>query len=117
MSYANPVMIVAASALLLLFSRLKMRPNPAINFVSASSFAVYLFHYDPHILADYFCRASQEIYSAFNGLACLGIEFIFLTAVFTTSVILDQPRKLLWKSIEASFFSTNARIEPTVTKA
>lgn len=105
LSYANPIMIIAASALTLLFGRLRVGYNPIVNFIAASAFAAYLLHYDPHILLDYFCRISQYIYSDFDGVVCLAIEFFFIISVFAISVILDQPRKFLWKKIEKRYFS------------
>lgn len=105
LSYANPIMIIAASALTILFSRLKVGYNRYINFISASAFAAYLFHYDPHILWDYFCKTSQRIFTDFNGIDCLSLELLFITCVFAISVILDQPRKYFWSKIDALIFS------------
>lgn len=104
LSYANPIMIIAAWATVLLFTRLNVAYNRVINFVSASVFAVYLFHYDIHILQPYFCKTSQIIYANFSGLCCIAIEILFLVVVFVLSVVLDQPRKLLWKVIEKCCF-------------
>lgn len=104
LSYANPIMIAAASALTLLFGRLKVGYNCFVNFISASAFAAYLFHYDPHILMDYFCRISQQIFADFSGIACLGVELAFIISVFAISVILDQPRKFLWSKIDVLIF-------------
>lgn len=110
LSYANPIMIVAASALILLFSRIKIRYNPVVNFISASAFAAYLFHHDPYILTDYFCRISQMIYSDFNGIACIGVEMLFIIGVFMLSVVLDQPRKLFWSKIDSCVFNKKIRL-------
>lgn len=104
LSYANPVMIMAAAALTLLFGRMKIKFIPFVNFVSASAFAAYLFHYDPNILMAYFCKTSQSIFSDFNGLICLSVEFLFVISVFAISVILDQPRKYIWRIIERRVF-------------
>lgn len=110
LSYANPVMIIAASAVLLLFTRMKMRYNRMVNFISASTFAAYLFHYDPHILVKYFCKMSQIIYADFNGISCLGVETIFVISVFIFSVILDQPRRLIWRKIDRIYFHTHVLV-------
>lgn len=116
LSYANPIMIIAAAALTLFFGRLNVRYNRYINFISASAFAAYLFHYDPHIL-DYFCTISQKIYADFNGLCCIGLEVAFIISVFIISVILDQPRKYLWKKINELIFRQKSSSQPEVVKA
>lgn len=116
LSYANPIMIVAAAAFTLLFGRLNVRYNRYINFISASAFAAYLFHYDPHIL-DYFCTNSQKIYATFNGLSCIGLEMVFIVIVFAISVILDQPRKYLWNKINELIFRQKSSSQPEVIKA
>ena len=112
LSYANPIMIVAAASLTLLFSRFKIGYNRYINFISASAFAAYLFHYDPHVLVDYFCKNSQRIYADFSGLGCLAVEFIFIIGVFAISVILDQPRKYLWSKVDRLFFHQKVSSQP-----
>lgn len=110
LSYANPIMIIAASALILLFARMKVKYNRTVNFISASAFAAYLFHYDPHILLTY-CKISQNIFADFNGIGCLAVEFCFIVCVFALSVILDQPRKLLWGIIDRYYFQTKVTIK------
>lgn len=117
LSYANPIMIIAAAALTLLFGRLKIKYIPVINFISASAFAAYLFHYDPHILLDYFCKISQRIYADFSGLGCLGVELLFIVVVFIISVILDQPRKYLWNKINQLFFLRKTVAQPKLAEA
>lgn len=104
LSYANPIMIVAASALTLLFARMKVRHSAVVNFISGSVFAAYLFHYDPHILMNYFCKISQAIYDSFSGIGCIAVEFVFVISVLAISVLLDQPRKLLWRIVDNRFF-------------
>lgn len=99
MSYANPIMIVAAVSLMLLFANIKLRYNKFINFISASAFAAYLFHYDPHILQVWFCKISKFLFDNYDGILCISLEFLFLIVIFTISVILDQPRKFLWKKV------------------
>lgn len=104
MSYANPIMIIAAAALTMLFVKMKIKHNKIINYISASAFAAYLLHYDPHILKTWFCKISQTIFTNFEGLSCLSMEILFLITVFAISVLLDQPRKWIWNKLEIKFF-------------
>lgn len=108
MSYANPIMILAAASTLMLFANLKVRQSAVLNFVAASAFAAYLFHYDPNILQKHFCRISQTIFETHDGISCIVLMIAYLVIVFLIAILLDQPRKWLWKVIEKAFFSNRA---------
>lgn len=46
-NYINPFVVIGSAALLILFSSVKIKHSKIINFISASSFAVYLLHTNP----------------------------------------------------------------------
>lgn len=99
LAYCSPLVIIPSVAMVLWFSSIKIRPNRVINFIASSAFAVYLFHDFYFIRNIFYCpliRWSDSV----GGL--LGI-FGAMIAVYLISIILDQPRKLLWRYIMNSF--------------
>mgnify|MGYP007006990339 CR=1 FL=1 len=100
--YTNPLVILGATGMLLLFSSIKMRHNAVINWLAASSFAAYLFH--SIVIHNYFKPLMQSLYSEYNGLSCIAAMGIALIAFYVIAVVLDQPRKWLWKLIVKKCF-------------
>lgn len=95
-NYINPLVVIGSVGLLLLFAQIHIRPNKAINFISKSCFAVYLLHTQSN-LYPIFIKAVNSIYGQYSGLMCLSLIFGFLVLVYFVSVIIDQPRRLIWK--------------------
>lgn len=100
-AYSNPLVILGALFLLLFFSKLKMPYVKTINWLGASSFAVYLFHSEPTIRSHFFTPQVQYLYGANNGLACIILIFLFLLIIYLVSVLIDQLRILSWDKIWA----------------
>ncbi|MDE7389273.1 MAG: acyltransferase [Muribaculaceae bacterium] len=109
LAYSNPLVILQAVGLLMIFNRIHIRPNKFINWISASSFAVYLVHTNPAII-DYFKSSVLEIYNNTNSVECLVCIFGVLCAVFAASVLIDQPRKFIWKYLQR-VFPTTSKVE------
>lgn len=105
LSYANPLNILIACLYLLLFSKITVPNSKFILTLSTSSFAVYLFHYDPHILVDYFCSTSVYIFNSYNGVEMFLIYILLIFCIFAASTILDQPRIKIWELIDKRFFN------------
>ena len=97
-AYCNPLVIVGALYLLLFFSKLKMRTNSVINWIGASSFAVYLFHSQINI-REVFSRVIVKLDSCFDGVFAIGMIFLFLILVFMVAILLDQLRILAWNCV------------------
>ena len=97
-SYVSPLVIVAVLYLLLAFSKWKLGHHVWINWLGASSFAVYLLHTNMYLLKPYFLPTVRHLFIRFEGISSLLVVFAFLLAVFAVSVLLDQPRKYLWKT-------------------
>lgn len=97
-SYINPIVIVSACSLLLFFSCTKIKYNKLINYLSKSTFAVFLFHIHPAIKIYFFDRIIV-IYDSLSGAKCLFTLLLFLIVVFAISISLDLPRRFLWNFI------------------
>lgn len=97
-SYVSPLVILSALYLLLAFSKLKFSSR-IINWVAASSFAVFLLHTNPNLCRPYFIPFVQHIYNTTDSIECLMVIFVFLAFVFFLAILIDQIRILLWNFI------------------
>lgn len=107
-NYINPLVILGSAGLLMIFTIIKIKYNRFINWVAASSFAVFLVHCNPNLGTPYFKPLMQTLFSNFSSLTCLSIMFGVLVAIFLISILLDQPRKWLWKILSKRMFKTNS---------
>lgn len=98
-AYSNPLVIIGALYLFLFFSKIKMPYVKVINWLGASSFAVYLFHGQGSIRKLFFNSQVQFLYGDYSGLACIGMIFFFLCVVYLIAVLVDQLRVLSWNRI------------------
>lgn len=97
-NYCNPLVIIEAVALLLLFSNLHIRQSNIINYVASSCFAVYLFHSAEPVMP-WFKQFNADVYQATHGvLTLLAMGGIVMT-FFIVAILLDQPRKWLWRIV------------------
>ena len=108
-AYSNPFVIIGAFYLLLFFSKLNIPHNKVINWLGASSFAVYLSHSEPTVRERFFTPQIQFIYHNFSGFSCLFLIFVFLCSIYLISVLIDQLRLLSWNNIW-SLFDKNSSI-------
>ena len=97
-SYICPLVIILSLFMVIMFSKFKVQ-SKFINWVAASCFAVYLFHTHISIFYDYFKPIVAHLYSVYEGFTCLSAIGLFLLFVFSLAILLDQPRKYLWKII------------------
>lgn len=98
LSYISPTVIASALFLLLFFSKLRLQ-SKAVNFVAASSFAVFLLHTNPNICLQYFKPFAQSLYADYSGLTFLALTALFVLSVYVVAVLIDQPRKWLWRAL------------------
>lgn len=103
MSYANPLVIIGAMSLTILFSRLDLGTNKVINYISGSCFAVYLLHCSSWLFEPVYCATVARIYISSHGILCVAYIALFIISVFVLAVLLDQPRRLLWHFITSHF--------------
>lgn len=97
-AYCNPLVILGALYLLLFFSKLKMKTSRVINWIGASSFAVYLVH-SQFDIRKIFTRKIVKLYSDYDGVCAVGLIFLFLVLTFVISIFLDQFRIWAWNRI------------------
>ena len=93
--YTSPYCILYAMSLLLLFSRFRIQ-SKFINWVAASSFAVYLLHANPHIFSRY-VEFFADLYRQTDSLAYWFYTLGYLILVYIAAILADQFRIVLWK--------------------
>lgn len=103
-SYVNPMVIISALSLLLFFNGLKIK-NKLVNWLAASSFAIFLLHTNPNLCEPYFKKCVLWLYDRYDGATCLWLIFTFLLAVGMSAILIDQIRKKLWRVIVERFFN------------
>ncbi len=96
--YSNPLVIGAALALLLGFSRLTLK-SAAVNTLAASAFAIYLFHKHPFVCGQYFLPTTKAIYAHHSGFAYLALIALYLLCVAFVAIAADRVRIFLWRKI------------------
>lgn len=102
--YSNPLVISEAVGFMLFFSNLKMGHNRFINFVAKSSFAVFLLHTYYYVWEDLFTPMCKDVFHSYSGLEYLSFISCILIGIFILAIIVDQPRKWLWKAISNRLF-------------
>lgn len=90
--YLNPIIILQSVFLFMFFERLNIGTHKWINFIAASSFAVYLFHFHPLVYGKYqeTCRLLIDETSAWLTVP------LFFIAIFAFCVIADRIRILIF---------------------
>lgn len=102
-TYNSPLVIISSVYLSLFFTKLKIK-SKVVNFVGASSFAVYLIHTD-YLISDGilmgFCQRLFENHSIYYYSVAM---FVLVVGIFIIAVLVDQVRKLIWNRV-MPFFS------------
>ena len=100
--YDNPLIILSSMALLLFFCKFRFQ-SPVVNWLAASSFAVYIVHFNPYVFK-FFKRGVLYFTSTLDGgLLVLGI-FLFLSAVYLFCVFIDQIRIGMWNLLQHNIY-------------
>ena len=97
--YDSPVVILASLSLLIYFSKLHFH-SKIINWIGASSFAVFLLHTNPNLCEQHFIPMIQKIYSLNEGMVCVLNIGAFLLIIYVVAILLDQIRKITWYKLE-----------------
>lgn len=100
LAYSDPIVIASSLYLLLFFTKINIQSS-VINFISASSFAVFLLHLNPNFYFKAFKEPIQFMDTTYPPLQLLGIITAFLIAIFILSIIVDQIRIILWNAISS----------------
>lgn len=113
--YCSPLVIAEAVGFMLIFRRFNIMHVPAINFIAKSAFAAYLLHTSNYTWSLCYIPLCKYIYKLYNGVEYLAAIFAVLIGVFALALILDQPRKLLWKRFLCKLFTTKNNASHTVS--
>lgn len=97
-SYVNPLVILSALYLLLLFSKTKIQSS-FINWIGASCFAVFLLHTNPNLCLQYFVPSVKFIASEYNGFLFFIVWLLFLIGIYFLAILIDQLRIVLWEKL------------------
>lgn len=92
--YDNPLVIVSAISLLIVFSRWHMQ-SKFINWLAASCFAVYIIHFNPFVFI-YFKKGVLYITNKIDGIEFLIVLGVYILFVFLVCVIIDKIRVFSW---------------------
>lgn len=115
LNYINPLVIIGAASLLLAFAKsAKLTPpdccmqNDAIQrvalWVAASCFAAYLLHVGTGYALELYCDGVRYLYNSYSGIAAFLMILGYILAVFFAAVLIDQPRKLIWRKMLLPLF-------------
>lgn len=102
-SYASPFVVGGALGLLLFTVKMKIAYSKVINWIGASSFAVFLLHGAPTIGEPIYKPLMQYLFNDNNGLKCLLLMGAALLGIYFMAILLDQPRKWLWNLISSKY--------------
>lgn len=98
-NYINPLVIIEAASILLLFTKIAPPYYTCryISALSASCFAVYLLHVGSPKALSLYCGIISQIASSIESCSVALVMITgFIVLVFLISVIVDQPRKIIW---------------------
>ena len=93
--YWNPVVIVMSIYLFLFFKKINIGHSKVINFLSASAFSIYLFHYNP-IVFGWICKMWTWININFGVWSSLLVAFLSFIAIYLFCVVIDRIRILIY---------------------
>ncbi len=97
--YASPFIIIASCCLLLLFSKINIGYSKTINWVAASSFAVFLIHCFPFFYNNVFRPTVRGLYNALPVCFAIPTIMLFLIVLFLGSILADQFRIWMYRQI------------------
>lgn len=100
--YTNPLTVASAVFLLLFFIRLKVEDTShmasTIVVFGKSAFAVYLIHFN-FLILPYYKAAAKWMYTELPVWGWVPAVIVFVMAVYTACVLIDQARLALWRAI------------------
>lgn len=104
-SYISPYCIAFSMFMILIFSKIQIQ-SKVINWIAASSFAVFLIHTNPNTLwhfKDFFIG----LYKTTGCFEYWLYTFVILMLIFVTAVVIDQIRIIAWKYLWQKIESKN----------
>ena len=101
--YNSPLVIVSTVYFCLFFTKLNLR-SKFINFVGASSFAVYLIHADELVSYKYMKGFCNDMFFGHDIWYFSVVMALMILSLFVLATVVDQLRKWLWHVVERRFF-------------
>ena len=95
--YDNPLVIMAAIALLRAFSRIQFQ-SKFVNWLATSCFAVYIIHFNPFVFP-FFKSGVWWMADRFGGILFVLGSMVWLMVVFFLCVLVDQLRIFSWNKM------------------
>lgn len=101
-AYNGLFVLFGAFCFFMIFRNLNIRSR-VINYIAASSFAVYLFHMHP-LMRTVYSSICKYLFANYNTISYLCLISCFIIFVFVTAVLIDLIRRWLWKQISKAKF-------------
>jgi len=98
--YDNPLVILSSVSLLVYFCKIKFSSS-FVNWLAASSFAVYIVHFHPSMFP-LFRQIVEYLSVQWSGVVFVLFILIFLLITYFACVLIDQVRIIAWKMITKS---------------
>ncbi len=95
-TYTNPLVIIQAIALLMIFARMPILHNRLINWIGSSCLAAYLLHANELVLRPYYGKIVKRLFTNYPLGQAIIYTTLFVLFVFIVAIILDKIRILLW---------------------
>ena len=108
--YTSPFLIIASTAFVLLFSKIQIK-SKLINWIAASSLAVYLFHMNTYIMP-FFKGLLISVFTSTSYWNFLIISIGICLAFYIVATLFDKFRILLWNEINTYI----VKLETYITK-
>lgn len=98
-TYTNPLVIIQAIALLMIFARMPILHNRLINWIGSSCLAAYLLHANELVLRPYYGKFVKKLFTNYPLEQAMIYTMLFVLFVFALAIILDKVRLLLWNKV------------------
>ncbi len=102
--YSSPMVILSSVYFLLFFTKLSFQ-SAIINWISVSSFAVYLVHCSPTIFHPYYISIIRHWFEVCTSSEFFVYTSVFIITVFIISILFDKIRIVVWRLISTPFLN------------
>lgn len=96
--YLNPVVIIMSIYLFLFFKKIDIGRNKVINFLSASAFSIYLFHYNIYMW-NYISQMWKDINMHFGIFTSIFMGILSFISIYLFCTLIDQIRIFIYKKV------------------
>ena len=96
--------ISLAVLIVLFFYHVRLK-SKIVNWIAASSFAVFLVHCFPYFNSEIYHTFIKYFYLHYDGMLFAGLTALFIIAIYAGSILIDQLRIALWKVVSKKFLA------------